>query len=79
LPLPVAGKIHEARYKRFSGKFILRMSPDTHEAAALAAQACGKSLNQWVSMLIEQSRTCLTAAADPWQALQELSSMMKKV
>ncbi|MBV6304428.1 type II toxin-antitoxin system HicB family antitoxin [Candidimonas humi] len=42
-------------HKRFSGKFILRVPPDTHEAAALAAQASGKSLNQWVGMLIEQA------------------------
>jgi len=42
-------------HKRFSGKFVLRVSPDTHEAAALAAQASGKSLNQWVGMLIEQA------------------------
>jgi len=42
-------------HKRFSGKFVLRVSPDTHEAAALAAQASGKSLNQWVGMLIDQA------------------------
>ena len=33
--------------KRFSGKFSLRVDPSTHEAAAIAAAAHGKSLNQW--------------------------------
>ena len=30
--------------KHFSGKFSLRLDPATHEAAAIAAAACGQSL-----------------------------------
>lgn len=33
--------------KHYSGKFVLRLDPAAHEAAAIAAAAHGKSLNQW--------------------------------
>ena len=42
-------------HKKFSGKFVLRIPADTHEAATIAAQAAGKSLNQWVNELIGQA------------------------
>ena len=32
--------------KNYSGKFILRISPEAHEAAVIAANAAGLSLNQ---------------------------------
>jgi predicted HicB family RNase H-like nuclease len=38
--------------KRFSGKFVLRVEPAVHRAAAVAAAAHGESLNQWVSGVI---------------------------
>lgn len=41
--------------KGFSGKFMLRVAPDVHEAATLAAAASGESLNQWVSDAIRQA------------------------
>ena len=41
--------------KHFSGKFSLRVDPATHEAAAIAAAAHGKSLNQWASEAIRQA------------------------
>ncbi|APF86974.1 type II toxin-antitoxin system HicB family antitoxin [Ralstonia solanacearum] len=41
--------------RSFSGKFVLRTSEKTHEAAAIAAAAHGVSLNQWVSDVIEQA------------------------
>ena len=34
--------------KHYSGKFVLRLDSDIHEAAAIAAAAHGMSLNQWV-------------------------------
>ena len=34
--------------KHYSGKFVLRLDPEAHEAAAIAAAAHGKSLNQWI-------------------------------
>lgn len=41
--------------KKFSGKFVLRVDPAIHEAAALAAAANGKSLNQWAAEILEIS------------------------
>ena len=41
--------------KNFSGKFVLRLDSDTHEAAAIAAAAHGKSLNQWAVEAIRQA------------------------
>ena len=33
--------------KHYSGKFVLRLDPEVHEAAVIAAASQGKSLNQW--------------------------------
>jgi len=35
--------------KPASGKVMLRIRPDVHAAAAIAAQSTGKSLNQWAN------------------------------
>jgi predicted HicB family RNase H-like nuclease len=42
LPAPTAGK-------RYSGKFVVRVSPDLHQRATLKAMARGESLNQFVA------------------------------
>lgn len=43
--------------RHFSGKFILRLDPEAHQAAVIAAAAHGKSLNQWaVETLREAAR-----------------------
>jgi predicted HicB family RNase H-like nuclease len=41
--------------KPFSGKFILRLDPETHRMAALAAKVAGKSLNAWAAEKIDQA------------------------
>ena len=41
--------------KIFSGKFVLRVSPEIHQAAAIAAAANGESLNQWVAGAIKKA------------------------
>ncbi|NYT57344.1 type II toxin-antitoxin system HicB family antitoxin [Alcaligenaceae bacterium] len=41
--------------KSFSGKFVLRVDPETHQAAATAAAARGESLNQWVAGAIKEA------------------------
>jgi len=38
-----------------SGKLMLRVPPEVHSAALVAAQAAGKSLNQWASDVLEQA------------------------
>lgn len=42
LPAPTAGK-------SYSGKFVVRVSPDLHQRAVLKAMARGESLNQFVA------------------------------
>lgn len=41
--------------KQFSGKFMIRLAPKAHEAAAIAAAAHGQSLNQWAAATLEQA------------------------
>jgi predicted HicB family RNase H-like nuclease len=41
--------------KIFSGKFVLRIDPEIHEAAAIAAAAHGQSLNQWAAETIREA------------------------
>lgn len=41
--------------KEYSGKFNLRVSPQLHAAVAMRAAADGKSLNQWVTDVLDQS------------------------
>ena len=36
-----------------SGKLMLRVPPEVHGAALVAAQAAGKSLNQWATEILE--------------------------
>ncbi|MDP1615231.1 MAG: type II toxin-antitoxin system HicB family antitoxin [Methylococcales bacterium] len=39
----------------YSGQFRLRLKPELHARAAIAAETKGKSLNTWVSEVIEKS------------------------
>ena len=39
--------------KPASGKLLLRVPPSVHGKALVAAQASGKSLNQWLSELVQ--------------------------
>lgn len=39
----------------FSGKLNLRLGPDLHRAAAVAAAAEGESLNTWLTRLVESA------------------------
>ena len=41
--------------KHYSGKFVLRLDPEIHEAAAVAAAAHGQSLNQWAVETIQDA------------------------
>lgn len=41
--------------KPVSGKLMLRVPPAVHGAALVAAQAAGKSLNQWASEVLEEA------------------------
>ncbi|MNN07523.1 HicB family protein [compost metagenome] len=41
--------------KPASGKVMLRIRPEIHAAASVAARAAGKSLNQWADEVFEQA------------------------
>ena len=41
--------------KPASGKVMLRIRPEVHAAATVAAQAAGKSLNQWAEDVFERA------------------------
>jgi predicted HicB family RNase H-like nuclease len=41
--------------KPASGKLMLRVPPEVHGAALVAAQASGKSLNQWATEVIQNA------------------------
>ncbi|EKT4523137.1 type II toxin-antitoxin system HicB family antitoxin [Pseudomonas putida] len=41
--------------KPASGKVMLRIRPEVHAAASIAARAAGKSLNQWADEVFEQA------------------------
>jgi len=41
--------------KPVSGKIMLRVPPEVHSAAQIAAQAAGKSLNQWASEILRNA------------------------
>jgi len=41
--------------KKYSGKFNLRMNPELHAKVSARAMASGKSSNQWITDLIDQS------------------------
>lgn len=38
-----------------SGRLLLRLPPQTHGAALVAAQAAGKSLNQWAAEVLQKA------------------------
>lgn len=55
--LAACAEIGKRPEKAYSGQLMLRLSPEVHAKAALAAELAGKSLNQW-------SEEALSAAAD---------------
>jgi len=42
-------ELGELPEKPYSGKFVLRLSPDAHRSVALAAQVSNQSLNSWAA------------------------------
>ena len=42
--------------KPFSGRLILRLPPELHRKAYVQAQQAGKSLNQWITEKLAESR-----------------------
>jgi len=53
--LATCAKIGKKPEKPASGKLMLRVAPEVHSAALIAAQASGQSLNQWAARALEQA------------------------
>jgi predicted HicB family RNase H-like nuclease len=51
--LETCAKIGKAPQAMASGKLMLRVAPEVHTAALIAAQASGVSLNQWASKVLQ--------------------------
>lgn len=48
-------KLGQPSQKPASGKLMLRITPEVHWAALIAAQASGVSLNQWAAKVLQQA------------------------
>lgn len=55
--LATCAKLNREPNHPYSGQFRLRLRPELHARAAIAAETKGKSLNTWVSEVIERSIT----------------------
>ena len=53
--ISISEETGRAAQKPYSGKLMLRVSPDIHAAVATAAQVRGKSINQWASEVLDQA------------------------
>lgn len=53
--LEVSERLGRPPQKPYSGKLMVRVSPELHARAAMRAEAAGKSLNQWAAEALEQS------------------------
>ena len=53
--LDTCAKIGKSPQKTYSGKLMLRVPPETHAAVAATAEANGKSINQLVREILDQT------------------------
>lgn len=53
--LEMSEKLKRPAQKPYSGKLLLRVAPELHAKATVAAEAAGKSLNQWAAEAIERA------------------------
>jgi predicted HicB family RNase H-like nuclease len=53
--LKVCRERGDASQKSYSGNMTLRVPPEIHAAAAMAAKAHGKSLNQWAANVLKNA------------------------
>ena len=53
--IETCAKLGKPAEKPASGKMMLRVPPEVHGAALIAAQASGQSLNQWATRALEQA------------------------
>lgn len=56
--LDACAKLGKSPEKPASGKLMLRVAPEIHSAALIAAQASGVSLNQWAAKVLQTAAHC---------------------
>ena len=53
--IETCAKLGKTPEKPASGRLMLRVAPEVHSAALIAAQAGGVSLNQWAGKVLQQA------------------------
>jgi len=53
--LAFCGERGEAPDKPYSGRFVLRVAPQIHRRASIAAKHADMSLNEWVTSVLERA------------------------
>jgi len=53
--LSTCAKLGRAAQKPASGRMMLRVPPEVHAAALVAAQVSGQSLNQWATQALQRA------------------------
>ncbi len=53
--IETCAKVGKTPEKPASGRLMLRVAPEVHSAALIAAQASGVSLNQWAAKVLQQA------------------------
>ncbi len=53
--LEACKRIGKRPQKPFSGNLMFRVPPEVHAAVTIAAKACGKSLNQWATEVLDNA------------------------
>lgn len=53
--LETCAAVGKAPERPYSGKFVVRVAPEVHARVAVAAQADGKSLNQWIAEALDRA------------------------
>ena len=53
--LAACEKLEQKPEMPFSGRLLVRVAPELHAKASVAAKSAGKSLNQWVAQALERA------------------------
>lgn len=56
--LTACAKLGQQPHAPASGKVLLRVPPEVHSAAIMAAESEGKSLNQWATHVLAEAAHC---------------------
>src|SRR5262245_43411840 len=53
--IDICAKAGKDPHKPYSGNLMLRIGPEVHSKAAIAAELAGKSLNQWTEEVLAEA------------------------